>query len=57
MDDPKNAGGGGVEINLYIWVKFLNPCNFGDYMYDFGGRKTSIARPFIKKELCNQRPF
>ena len=24
-------------------------------MYDFGGRKTSIARPFIKKELCNQR--
>ena len=26
-------------------------------MYDFGGCKTSIARPFIKKELCNQRPF
>ena len=26
-------------------------------MYDFGGRKTSIAPPFIRKELCNQRPF
>ena len=26
-------------------------------MYDFGGPKTSIAQPFIRKELCNQRPF
>ena len=26
-------------------------------MYYFGGRKMSIARPFIRKEVCNQRPF
>merc|ERR1711905_48280 len=42
---------------LYIWVNFLNRYNFGEYMYDFGGRKTSITPPFIRKELCNQRPF
>ena len=41
----------------YIWVNFLNRYNLGDQMYDFGGRKTSIARPFIRKDLWNQRPF
>ena len=46
-----------TSTTIYIWVNFLNRYNFGDQMYDFGGRKTSVARTFIRKELSNQRPL
>ena len=42
--------GGGFASYIY-----LNLHNFGEYMYNSDGRKTSTARQFIRKEICNQR--
>ena len=37
--------------------QFFESLQFRRLDYNFGGRKTSIARPFIRKELSNQRQF